>query len=96
MEKTNVKYKPIDILVRMGAAHKEGFKLGRGKVDALFEHGLEPDLEFFLIGIAGVLVIQHVLLAEEDAKHGACLMRLNGNACGFGFFLPAKEEFLGL
>ena len=58
----------VYILVRMGTAHKEGFKLGRGKVDALFEHGLEPDLEFFLVGVAGVLVIQHIFFAEENAE----------------------------
>ena len=86
----------VNIFVRMRAAHKEGFKLGRGKVDALFEHGLEPDLEFFLVGVARILIIQHVFFAEEDAEHGAGLMGLNGHACGFGFFLPAEEQFLRL
>ena len=82
----------VDVFIRVRTAHEERLELARGEVDALLEHGLEPDFERVLVRGARVIEVPDFALVEEDAEHAAGLVRLDRDAGFFRLLLPAEQK----
>src|SRR5215467_1365958 len=83
------------IFCSVSCSQKRRFKLRRGQIDSVVEHGAEEAAKGFGVALGGGVPIRNRAGGEEPGEHGSYAVMAHLYSCIFGHSGDAVDDFGG-